>query len=236
MLGSVRPIEETRTHVHEDDPMIPGTAAQPRPMSRPIHLEMAWLEHAAGLCFFLVGGAFLVVTMLGASIAPGYDIHGGAISDLGVIAETALLFNALLVSIGVLNLIGGFLFFQGHRHAWLLAAYVLAGLGAIGAGLFPLSTGGFHAIFALAAFVFFNLEALGTAAVVSGLMRVLSALAGIVGLAYVVVMLVGDAGSEAAFGAIGHGGSERMIAYPAMLWLLVLGGYLIARSERAEAR
>jgi hypothetical protein len=44
-------------------------------------------------------------------------------------------------------------------------------------------------------------------------------------------MLIGDGGNPAVFGAIGHGGSERMIAYPAMLWLLVFGGYLIASPE-----
>jgi hypothetical protein len=43
------------------------------------------------------------------------------------------------------------------------------------------------------------------------------------------LMVIGDAGDPAVFGPIGHGGSERMIAYPAMLWLLAFGGYLLAR-------
>ncbi|MEO8246020.1 MAG: hypothetical protein ABI622_02765, partial [Chloroflexota bacterium] len=51
---------------------------------------------------------------------------------------------------------------------------------------------------------------------------------GLLGLAYVVVMLIGDAGNPAIFGAIGHGGSERMIVYPAMLWAVAVGGYLLA--------
>jgi len=34
------------------------------------------------------------------------------------------------------------------------------------------------------------------------------------------------------FGPIGHGGTERMIAYPAMLWLLAFGGYLMAPADR----
>jgi hypothetical protein len=42
------------------------------------------------------------------------------------------------------------------------------------------------------------------------------------------VMIVGDGGNPAVFGAIGHGGTERMIAYPAMLWLLAFGGSLMA--------
>lgn len=42
-------------------------------------------------------------------------------------------------------------------------------------------------------------------------------------------------GDPGAFGAIGHGGAERMIAYPVMLWFLAFGGYLLASPE-AEAR
>lgn len=54
----------------------------------------------AGFLFILLGAAFVTVTMLAASIAPHYDFRGGAISDLGVIGETALLFNGLLVGLG----------------------------------------------------------------------------------------------------------------------------------------
>ena len=30
------------------------------------------------------------------------------------------------------------------------------------------------------------------------------------------------------FGPIGHGGAERMIVYPSMLWMMAFGGYLMA--------
>lgn len=198
------------------------------------------LEHAdarlAGACFFLVGAGFLTVSMLAASIADGYDFHGGAISDLGVIDATAALFNVLLVVVGVLNATGGYLFFRAHRRAWILVVYELAGIGAIGAGLFPLSTGGLHSIFALVAFVAFNGEALATAAILAGPMRLVSLAAGLAGLVFVVVMVIGDGGNPAVFGAIGHGGTERLIVYPAMLWLLALGGALLEGSgDRAPA-
>lgn len=185
-----------------------------------------------GLLLLATGAAFIIVTMLAASIAPGYDFHGGKISDLGVIGETALLFNVLLIAMGLLNAVGGYLLYRSYGHVWLLGMYLIAAVGAAGAGVFPLSTGGLHSIFALLAFVFFNLESLGTAVVVGGLMRILSLLAGIVGLVYVVVMLIGDGGNAAVFGAIGHGGSERMIAYPVMLWLLAFGGYLMGSPAR----
>ena len=53
-----------------------------------------------GAMLAVLGIAFLTMTMLAASIAPGYDYHGAAISDLGVIDETAGLFNGLLVLVG----------------------------------------------------------------------------------------------------------------------------------------
>jgi hypothetical membrane protein len=184
---------------------------------------------------FATGALFLTGIMIAASIAPAYDYHGGAISDLGVVDETAALFNVLLIVVGVLNILGGGFFYRTHRRRWLLGIFVLAGIGAIGAGLMPLDTGAGHSLFALLGFVCFNLEAVGTASVVSGPMRAVSALAGVMGLVYVVIMVIGDGGTAAVFGPIGHGGSERMIVYPAMLWLLALGGQLMGdRSERPD--
>jgi hypothetical membrane protein len=181
-----------------------------------------------GFVLVLLGSSFLTVTMLAASIAPAYDFHGAAISDLGVIDETALIFNALLVAVGVLNIAGGYLLYRTHRRIWILGTYVLAGLGAAGAGFVPLDTSDFHSLFALFGFVFFNVEALASGTLVRGPMRAISYVAGLAGLAYVVVMIIGDAGNPAIFGAFGHGGSERMIVYPAMLWTLVFGGHLMA--------
>ena len=186
----------------------------------------------AGVLAFLSGGTFLIGTMLAASIAPGYDFHGAAISDLGVIDETASLFNAVLIAVGLANLGAGVLLYRAWRRPGVLAAFIAGGLGAVGAGAYALDDGGIHSLFALAAFVGFNLEALACARCVSGPMRWISLLAGVVGLAYVAVMLIGDTGTSAVFGPIGHGGSERMIAYPVMAWLLTFGGYLMA-TERA---
>jgi hypothetical membrane protein len=186
--------------------------------------------------FFFVGAAFIAGTMLLASMVPSYDYQGAAISDLGITGATALWFNGLLVVLGLLNITGGYLYYRDHHRAWLLALYVIAGIGTLGAGVFPLSTGGLHTIFALAAFVFYNLEVVGTAAVLSGPIRLLGVIAGILGLIYTIVMVIGDSGSPGVFGPIGHGGSERMIAYPAMLWLTAFGGYLLERPMGRQPR
>jgi hypothetical membrane protein len=182
----------------------------------------------SGLLLFLLAGKFMTVIMLAASMAPGYDLNSTAISDLGVIPETARLFNASLIAVGVLNIAGGYAFYRLHGRRWILAIFVLAGLGAAGAGLVPLDTSDFHGIFALFAFLFFNVQAIACSTVVTGPMKPISLLAGIVGLAFVVLMVIGDSGNTAVFGPIGHGGAERMIVYPPMLWMLAFGGYLMA--------
>jgi hypothetical membrane protein len=185
----------------------------------------------AGLALLAMAAGFMTVIMLAASIAPGYDFAGGAISDLGVIPETALLFNASLAAVGILNLFAGWLLFRSRRSVAVLAVFLLAGIGAVGAALFPLDRGGLHTIFALLAFVTFNLEPLVIGLASRGWLRLVSLLVTIIGLAFVGVMMVGDGGNPAAFGPINHGGTERMIVYPVMLWLLAYGGFLTARHD-----
>lgn len=186
----------------------------------------------AGVFFFTLAAQFMTVIMLAAAMVPGYDFRAAAISDLGVFPETALLFNVSLVVVGVCNLLGGYFLYRAHGKRWLLAIFALAGIGAIGAGLFPLNTGGIHGLAALLAFVFFNVQAIGSGTYLRGIMRALSVLVGALGLVFVVLMALGDAGNAAAFGSIGHGGTERMIVYPVMLWMVAFGGYLLEKSER----
>jgi hypothetical membrane protein len=195
----------------------------------------AWLadQRIPGVLFFVLAAGFMTVMMLAASMAPDYDIGAAAISDLGVIEETALLFDGSLVLVGLLNALANSLLYRSHRRTGLLAISLAASTGAIGAGLVPLDRGGLHGLFALLAFVAFNLQAISSGRIVTSPMKVLSYVAGTVGLIFVVVMAAGDAGNEAFFGAIGHGGTERMIVYPVMLWLLAFGGYLMAAGQRA---
>lgn len=190
----------------------------------------------AGGLFFVLAAQFMVVIMLAASLVPGYDFNAAAISDLGVFPQTALLFNGSLVFVGLATIAGGYLFFRWHGAVWLLSLFVLAGLGAILAGVFTLeSAPGLHGIGALVAFLFFNLMAIGTAIRLAGPMRVLSVVLGLVGLAFVVIMAIGDGGNTAVFGPIGHGGTERMIVYPPMLWLLAVGGSLMGTRTGSAA-
>jgi hypothetical membrane protein len=193
-----------------------------------LHLTAAARRRLAGVALFALAAGFMTVIMVGASMVADYDMSAAAISDLGVAEETSVLFNASLVLVGVLNIAAGVLLYGGRGHNVLLAVFAVAGVGAAGAGIFPLDSGGPHGLFALVAFLAFNLQAIGVATLVHGPMRGVSVLAGVVGLVFVVLMAIGDGGSPAAFGVIGHGGTERMIVYPAMLWMLAFSGGLMS--------
>jgi hypothetical membrane protein len=186
----------------------------------------------AGLIFFLLSAQFMTALMMGESIAPDYVVHDNAISDLGVIPETALLFAVSLTTVGVLNILGGFIYYRQHRRRFTFAMFALGGIGAIGAGLISLDNpSGLHGLFALFAFVFFNAQAIASSRLVDGPMKYISLIAGAVGLAVLVLHFFSDAGMADLYGPIGHGGSERMIVYPALIWIMAFGGYLMAPSS-----
>lgn len=182
----------------------------------------------AGVLFFLGSAQFITVLMIAEAMAPGYSIYENAISDLGVISETRALFNTSLFLTGLLIASGGYLFHRTHRKPWITALFILAGIGVMGAGVFNLDYG-IHGIFAFMAFLFVNFQAIASATLIRGPLKTLSPILGIVGLVALGLMVAGDIGGiTAAFGPIGHGGTERLIVYPGLLWLTAFGGYLMA--------
>ncbi|KLK87234.1 hypothetical protein SZ63_11595 [Methanoculleus sediminis] len=182
----------------------------------------------AGVLLFLLPVQFMIALMAGAAMAPGYSINLNAISDLGVTGATAWLFNSSLFFAGLLNVIGGYFLYRSYARGWILPVFVLAGAGAMGTAVFTLDIPGIHGLFALAAFVFFNVESIACASLVRGPLKAISIIAGVVGLVFLVTHAASDFGIISLYGPIGHGGSERMIVYPALLWLAGFGGYLMA--------
>lgn len=180
----------------------------------------------------LAAGQFLIALMLAESIAPGYSMHDNAISDLGTIAETELLFNASLFLIGLLNLTAGYVLYRSVGDRKIFLVFALGGIGAMGAGLIPLDNPtGVHGLFALFAFVFLNIQAMVAGRLARSPLDKISIALGVLGIIFVPIMIMVDSGSLDVTGSIGHGGVERMIAFPCLIWMLVFGGYLIGSSE-----
>jgi hypothetical membrane protein len=184
------------------------------------------------LLFTLSSAQFLLVMMLGAAIAPEYSLHDNAISDLGVIPETALLFNASIILFGLLMILGAYLYHPLHAKPLITSVIIIAGIGSIGVGLFPLNNLGIHTIFALIAFIFANIIPVTVSLILPKPLKILSIATGIIGLFYLFVQILGDTNILNLYGPIGHGGSERMIVYLVLLWLVAFGGYIIASPKK----
>jgi hypothetical membrane protein len=194
-------------------------------------------ETTSGLLLALGAGQFMVMMMLLEAVAPGYSMHDNAISDLGTIPETRLFFNASLFVIGLMNLVAGYFLYGSLGDKILLTVFCLGGIGAMGAGLVPLDSPlGVHGIFAFLAFLFLNIEAIMVGLKLHWALKAISVLSGMVGLIFLVVMLLVDSGTIDVSGSIGHGGVERMIAYPALIWMMIFGGYLMAKPMSGKDR
>jgi len=163
-----------------------------------------------------------------------YSISGNYLSDLGATCATGIqcyippsanIFNYSLVLLGILVLVSAY-YIQRAAH-WKPATALLAltGIGALGSGLFPESTGILHGISQLIAFLFAGLSAVVLARFQRKPMFYFSIILGLTTLAALVLRAGGiDLG-------LGYGGIERMILYPVLLWGAGFGGHLMASED-----
>ena len=166
-----------------------------------------------------------------------YSLTQNTISDLGntvcgtygerlVCSPLHTLMNVSFVILGCLMIAGSVLLSRArHKSLIALAAFgfiATAGLGTILVGIFPENTiRTFHIVGATLPFVFGNI-ALLCFGFVSGIPRALRNCAlifGLISLATLVLFVTHH------YVGIGIGGTERIVAYPQTVWLIMLGAY-----------
>ena len=194
-------------------------------------LPVAWI----GLAFALAGSVILMGIITGESLYPeAYTTHDNEISDLGATRPpdsvwyqpSRGIFNATMMSSGVLLTLGGVGVLSLRRSRGAAIAMIAMGLGVLGVGVFPGEREGIHPLMALTAFVAGGVSAVLAYRVVEGPFRYLSVVLGSITLGALTFGLFGA--ETALFEELGNGGVERWIAYPTVLWMLTFGGYLMA--------
>ncbi len=183
----------------------------------------------AGLLLLVGSVQFLLAMLVGEGMRPDFSISTNPISDLGV-GSTALLFNTSIVILGLLILGAAWLYHGAYKRLWVTIPFLLAGVGPIGVGLFPETTGTPHLVFAFISFFFGGLLAILTAFPTRPPFRYMSIVLGVVGLVALVLY------ATHTYLGIGDGGMERMIAYPVLFWGIAFGGYLMASPSTPEAK
>lgn len=186
----------------------------------------------AGVAMFVGGVQFSIGLILAEIYYPGYNVSANYVSDLGancptlqtcmINQPTSMIFNSSVILLGLLILVGAYFFQRAFHYKPSTAVIALAGIGALGVGLFPETTGVWHSIFSLIVFLFAGLTAVVTARFQKKPMFYFSIILGLVTLVALVLYM------GATYMGLGPGGMERMVMYPVLVWSVGFGGHMMA--------
>jgi hypothetical membrane protein len=194
----------------------------------------------AGLLFFLAGSLIIMGIITGEMFYPaqyGYTTAKNMISDLGateppnslITQPSATIFNTTMMFAGALILIGTYFVFKAYKDPIVTILMGLMGLGVLGVGIFPGNMNPMHPIFAMIAFVCGGLAAIISYRIIKSPFRYVAILFGVITLFFLVT-------NGYFMPIMGGGGVERWIAYPAVLWVSGLGGYLLGFGSQKEVK
>jgi hypothetical membrane protein len=195
----------------------------------------------AGTAIFIGAVQFSIALILAEIYYPGYNVSSNYISDLGATCPgsltvgcvinqpTSMIFNSSIILLGLLILVGAYFLHRAFRDRPATVMIALAGIGALGVGLFPETTGVWHSIFSLIVFLFAGLAALVTARFQKKPLFYFSIILGLFTLAALVLYIGGD------YLGLGPGGMERMVVYPTLIWSIAFGGHMMGLDDPIRA-
>jgi len=194
----------------------------------------------AGALLFTAGAAILMGIITAEALYPAaYSTFENTISDLGgtrppdsvVLQPSAAIFDITMLVTGAMIIAAAWLVHRAFRRRAVTISLACYGLGVFGIGVFPGNTTP-HPLIAMFVFVAAGVAAILAYKVEPPPLRQISMALGAITLASLVLgSFFLEWGPVA---ELGEGGIERWIAYPAMLWLTVFGGWLMG-SRTAEA-
>ena len=192
-------------------------------------------QKIAGIILFVGTFGFVLAMQISEFIdGASYNVANNFISDLGTYCKafpavttcvelpSHNLFDISVFLIGLALLLGSYFLYRAFKNRVFGGLLILSGIGAMGVGIFPENYPVEHEIFSLVVFLFGGLAAIFAYKIERKPLNYFSPVIGAFSIAMVVLYLAGyDLG-------LGVGGIERLIAYPELLWLVALGGHMIA--------
>ena len=195
----------------------------------------------AGVFFFIASTQFVLGLIVAEALYPDYSMSGNYISDLGV-GPSSMIFNSSIFLLGLLSIIGSYFLRRIISFRTLSVLLALMSIGAIGAGIFTKNSTAIHGAVSSMAFLFSGLSAIASFKVLKRPLSVMSVILGVIVLGALALFAGGllasgsfteiEAQDSVFFLGLGPGGMERMIVYPALIWLAGFSGYLIALPEK----
>lgn len=200
----------------------------------------------AGVLFLVASTQFILGLVVAEALHSGYSVADNYISDLGV-GSSSMVFNSSAFLFGLLSIIGACFLPRTVDFRGLTVLLVLMAIGAMGVGIFTSAfSTTIHGVVSLMAFGFGGLSAIASFKVTKLPLSAISVMLGVMTLGALALFAAGlvttgsltssEPPASEFFLGIGPGGMERMIAYPALIWLTLFSGRLIALSEKQETQ
>jgi hypothetical membrane protein len=210
--------------------------------SRDIQLQTVTYQkdRLSGALFIVAVVQFVLCLIIAESLYKGYSVSANYVSDLGV-GSSSIVFNSSVFVLGLLVGIGAYFLRSLPKLKTVKILLFLMALGAMGVGVFTKDFTVAHGAVSSAAFFFGGLSAILSGFFLKKPLSWISVVLGsmtIVALALFSIGIVtsGSMSSTFAYDSIfylglGPGGMERMIIYPAIMWLALFGSRLTTNQE-----
>ncbi|MGA2874539.1 MAG: DUF998 domain-containing protein [Nitrososphaerales archaeon] len=180
---------------------------------------------------------FLLLFHIAEELYPGYSTSLNAISDLGatcgsgscvIIQPSSTIFNSTVFILGLTLFISSYCLYRSIGKRVFSVLFGLAGIGAMGVGLFTETTGSLHTIVSAITFLFGGLSAIMSYQIMKSSLRYFSVMMGVTTLSALILY------SYKTYLGLGLGGMERMIAFPVLFWGLAFAGFLLTQTSDAK--
>jgi hypothetical membrane protein len=198
-------------------------------------------EKIAGTLFLVAAAQFVLGLTIAEALYPGYSVSSNYISDLGV-GPSAIVFNSSVFLLGLLLLAGTYFLWYVANFKTLNILLLLMAVGAMGVGVFTKDFTLAHGAVSSAAFFFAGLSAIASFKVLQKPLSLISIVLGAMTLVALALFSGGmvTSGSLTSTTALdsgfylglGPGGMERVIVYPALMWLAGFGGHITTQKEK----
>ena len=198
--------------------------------------DRVWI--CAGALCWIAKLEFFAAEYAAASAWPGYSLRDSTISMLGAqVSPHHAVMNAGLVLAGLLTIAGAVLTRKAWPEGWLapvaLGLIVIAGLGTVGVGLFPVDGNEtLHIAATLTTFLPGGAGVIVLGETVYRTRPLFGAVTVLFGVTSLMGLLLFSAHLD--FG-LGRGGMERVTGYASTLWYVVAGTVLLFTTSRQAA-
>ena len=198
----------------------------------------------SGTLLFLAGSIALMGIITAEALYPsgtGYTTFSNEISDLGATRQpnsvsfepSSTIFNTVMWLSGLMILTATFFQHKHFKKLHFTIPVTLFGLGLFGVGIFPGNIRPYHGMSAMLAFLTGGVSAIAASKIVEFPYKYVGILLGVISLTTWFMAVFSPA---TLMQHIGIGGIERWVAYPLMLWLTGIGGYLMSEKPAIEIR